>query len=346
MIIDRLEFKSYTLPFNRTLFNSKSTLSERQICIIQINSENLTGIGECSPMPGLNRESFQDILEELDKLKKDFSIEITNYSQNEISPFINKIKYPSLQFAFDQALFNIFNKKYPYLSQKNIIKEICPLISYDDPDRIYNSIDNFYNVGFRTFKIKSYVIPFRDEKLLLQKIAENFPDIKLRLDTNGKLRFPFVFDYIEAVKNLPLEYLEQPMNCLDDNVYAQKYSPLPIAVDESVKTFEDAEFAIRSGIKYLILKPVLLGGLLKTIEIIKLAEQNGVNPIISSCFESNIGFQIPLILASQCSHNLAQGLSTFTYFDKNIIPDYFPFTANEIDISKINFQDLDDFRIL
>lgn len=350
MIINFSKYQTYKLPLNTKFVNSKTTILERDICIIQLSNDKTTSVGECSPYPNINKETFQEVLVELDKIINLFPIEIDYLNSELYNNFIVKIKYPSLACAFEQALLNLFIKSEKFsLDEIKLLRydsiNLPPLIGTENLDDIYSFSKKYYDNGFRTVKIKVGINPFREEVTTLIKIVESCPEIKLRIDANGKLKFPFVFDYLDAIKDLPIEYIEQPMKCLDDIIYVQKFSPVPVAADEVLNNYDDILFAIDSNIKILILKPNLLGGFFKTLDIIQLAQKKELSIIISSVFESNIGYQIPLLLSFFATNKFPQGIHTFPFFQSNLISNYFTPEEKSINFTSLNFNELYDFKL-
>ena len=128
-----------------------------------------------------------------------------------------------------------------------------------------------------------------------------------------------------------IEYVEQPLNNSNGYSELRKFSNVDIAPDESVRNIEDAERYIDSGtISFIILKPMLLGGLIPTLKIIKMAEARDIKPVITSSFESAVGRINAVIAAASVKSNVAHGLAVNNYFENDLIKDQFNVNSGKI----------------
>jgi O-succinylbenzoate synthase len=80
---------------------------------------------------------------------------------------------------------------------------------------------------------------------------------------------------------------------------------------------------------------MMLGGILNTIKIIEKAQTNKIKIIVSSSFESHLGWRSALLLASILRDNNAHGLGTREYFSEE--NDRLPITKGTIVIDSPNY---------
>jgi O-succinylbenzoate synthase len=100
---------------------------------------------------------------------------------------------------------------------------------------------------------------------------------------------------------------------------------VPLAVDESIRTIKDAvEFIQHKAVSFVILKPMMLGGIIPVLNIKNFAEQNGLKVVITSSFESVVGRSMAIFAASTVKEQLAHGLATGNYFEKDLFADPYP----------------------
>jgi len=78
---------------------------------------------------------------------------------------------------------------------------------------------------------------------------------------------------------------------------------------------------------------MIIGGLLPTLEIIDLAENNNITPVITSSFESAIGKANAVIAAATVNNEVAHGLALNDYFKNDLITDPFPVKDGKISLS-------------
>ena len=130
-----------------------------------------------------------------------------------------------------------------------------------------------------------------------------------------------------------LEYAEQPVNSIDEFKELKQKTPVPLSADESIRNIETAESFLESkAINFVILKPMMLGGLIPTLEIIELAERNNVIPVVTSSFESAVGRANAVITASTVNSDIAHGLSVSRYFEADIAEDKYPVANGNIKV--------------
>lgn len=143
--------------------------------------------------------------------------------------------------------------------------------------------------------------------------------IKLRLDANGSLDEPTTHRWAKACQSIEsLEFLEQPMAPGKEAQMADianNYG-IRIALEESIKSLTDIEDCIVRGPQGpFIIKPLLINDLDR---FLKLRQAHpDVSFIYSSSFESAVGLQTLLHLASSDPSAHAIGLGTLAYFEND-----------------------------
>jgi len=66
----------------------------------------------------------------------------------------------------------------------------------------------------------------------------------------------------------------------------------------------------QAGLKAIIIKPAMIGGISKSIDYIKTARKLGVTPVISSSYEAGPGFVYEMKLACYAGTRTSHGLDT------------------------------------
>lgn len=330
MIIKEASLIPFSLKFNSPFKNSKSILKHRNGIILKLTDEfgNIS-YGECSPLEGFSKENINDVDKELKKFCKDF---FYKKLENEIS---NISLLPSVNFCIEQAFNslllqrNIENKN-NFQSKKEI--KLNAVVGLVDIKEALQLINKKINNGFDTFKLKVGRENPYDDFLLIEKVREIFGyEIKIRLDANQKWSCDEAIEYISNFEQFQIEYIEEPCSNCCSNLKTMNSTDIHLAADESLVSFELAQDLISSSqLKYFIIKPMTIG-FNNTLKLIDLAERLNKTIIISSSFESAVGKSGLVFLAAQTKHDLAHGLDTSEYFEKDICED--PFQANNSIIS-------------
>jgi o-succinylbenzoate synthase len=342
------EFKYFPFSFNfKTPFQTSSRIiSERNGFIISIIDElGNSAFGECSPLPGFSYENIDDT----ERILKGLRYQIIGFSVEEnlaaISNLLSEFKLvPSIVFGLEQSIVGLCIKR-----RKNFIAEsfgkinsdikVNAVIGFDRTDNILTKIEKKINNGYGTIKLKIGKNNFEDDFDLIKNVREKFGgSIKIRLDANGKWKSENVYDNLERLSSFNIQYIEEPYGDLDTLNNLSNTSPIPIAVDESVRSTDDAVKIINKGkIEFIVLKPMILGGVISSFMLIKEAEEKNKNVIISSSFESAVGRSVLVLLAAATNHSFAHGLDTSEYFERDICKNPYEIKNGKIDFDLENY---------
>ncbi|MEA2091404.1 MAG: dipeptide epimerase [Campylobacterota bacterium] len=129
-------------------------------------------------------------------------------------------------------------------------------------------------------------------------------DAKLIIDANQAWSLDDSLKYIDAVKDVGVELIEQPVGASDLDALKSitNYSHIPILADESVFTLQDAMRVIESKSADMInIKLMKTGGVTKAVEILEYARQKDVKCMLGSMLEGPISINAALYLAMSYS---------------------------------------------
>ena len=198
-----------------------------------------------------------------------------------------------------------------------------------------NAARKFIENGFTTIKLKVGRSNFEDDFSIVKLIRKSIGDnIKLRVDSNGNWNLDEAIINLKELEQFDIEYAEPPVIKLSDYIKLKNKTKILLAPDESIRSVKDAKEFIKSGaVSYLILKPMMIGGLLPTLEIIKQAVAENITPVITSSFESAVGKTNAVIAAASVKANVAHGLGVADYFTNTITNDPFTIKSGKIILS-------------
>ena len=349
MIINEIKYFSKELTFKTPFKTSQATYTKKKILIVELRDElNNSALGECAPLPEFGTENFEHAEEKLIELQKEPSLidcrGISDDNGNIEKRFGELSNFPALRFAFEQALFTLISKREKEFflnlfetNYKNAI-DINGIIGFGDLDEIIEKTNLLLREGFKTIKLKCGRKNFEEDFKILKEVKNHLGNkINLRIDINGKWNFEDAKTNLTRLNDFNLEYAEQPVNNNKELVELSKIVKIKIAADESVKSLKDAKHLLEAGIRFLVIKPTVVGGILNTIKIIAEAVENNANIIISSSFESNIGKSVLVYLASLTSHDFAHGLGVENLFEQNICDTLYPAKKGKINFDINNY---------
>jgi acyl-CoA synthetase (AMP-forming)/AMP-acid ligase II len=146
----------------------------------------------------------------------------------------------------------------------------------------------------------------------VRRIARAAPNCRLRLDANRAWTRGEAIERLTQFRGLPIDYVEEP--CPNSHELLSEPLPCKIALDESLVDLDPAavERAVRSPrLAALVLKPTLLGGFARCIELAALAHRHGVAPIVTHTLEGPIGFAACGELARAIGADVPVGLAPY-----------------------------------
>ncbi|HCP32965.1 MAG TPA: mandelate racemase, partial [Deltaproteobacteria bacterium] len=117
------------------------------------------------------------------------------------------------------------------------------------------------------------------------------PHTKVMVDANQGWTLDEAMEFIEGIGDLPLVLIEQPVQASDLGGLNRllKASPVPISVDESLQTVDDARIvANEKAASVFSIKVSKNGGLRAGLEIGRIAEKHGIAVLMNSMLELGI----------------------------------------------------------
>lgn len=307
MKLVELKYKKYSFSLKNPLKISNQSITKKDVIIIKAEDEaGNSHYGEVSPLPGFSNESIDGCEQKLSEVTESYKkMEVDELTKNFC--FFNN--YPSLLFAIEQIILSCNIKESE--SFERVVKS-NGMIGIESDAKVLERAKVLVDKGFEVIKLKIGRSNFADDIKIINKIHNEYgSQIRLRLDNNGSWDIFQAEQNIKLLSDFNIEYIEQPVMKTEDLIVLAAKSQIPIAADESVKTFEDAVDFIKSGIiKNIVIKPAIRLGALSTIKLIEIANKTDVNIIISSAFETAIGRRTLLYISSLVSKKIAHGLNT------------------------------------
>jgi o-succinylbenzoate synthase len=302
----RVKVESYGRPFRQPLHTSHGIWAVREGAIVTLtDADGAIGQGEIAPLHWFGTESLGAAIEFCAGLQGEITTE-------QIFGIPNR--FPCCQFAFESAI-----AKPPHApplkrgARGDQDPDHSPKIAALLPTG-KSAIDQWhthYDRGHRTFKWKIGVSPIDHEIRWFQALHQQLPpDAQLRLDANAGLSLDVAKRWLEAFDQYPIEYLEQPL-AVDQFAAMQTLSETaatPIALDESIANLQSLRDCYDRGWNGIyVIKPAIVGSPQRLQQFL---QENSIEVVFSSVFETEIGYAAGLRLADQLGCNRALGYGT------------------------------------
>lgn len=170
--------------------------------------------------------------------------------------------------------------------------------------------------GFDVVKLKVGSAPLAEEISHLRAIAGQLPaGMRLRLDANRAWHEAQAQAFLAACSDLPIEMLEEPLADPRPDALCrlQARCAFPLALDESLATFDPAVIFAAPPVRCLVLKPQRSGGLLPALALARRAAVAGLACVATSSVDSACGVLAAAHLAAALGNDLTHGLATSTW---------------------------------
>lgn len=348
MRITSLQVYTYSLPLTNPIVVKKISLNTRQGLILEfINKNNQAGYGEIAPLPGFNREQWKDSLSEIKRfgnflLKQEINDSLLEPS-GRFQHWMNDLKIsPSIRFGIEMGLVNLqatsqqlqlyelFSSRIP----KEV--EVNALLS-ENVLNIKSAAKKLRAEGYQTIKLKVGRYTLEEDLRRLQQLWEvGGKELKIRLDANRAWSLSEAVRFGNSIRDLEIEYIEEPLRDPSQLSSFFQNCGVPLALDESLTTIEPEHYCWDSSIKAIVLKPTIVGGLARSIQIIKSAQSAGIYPVFSSAFESGLTLSFLAQLAAVFSPpGCAAGLDTFKWLKEDLLEKPFRVRQGRVEVKKI-----------
>lgn len=323
-----LELKSarlyrFSLPLKQALDLKHTTIHQRDgLILVLTDTSGHVGLGEISPLPGYSRETMETAIYKTTMLVDrmiNFGELTAHHQSRQNTDWENRTAPSVVHFGVETALLSLLANARRislgamlYGSSSNKIP-INGLIRSSLSDWVPEA-DFLVGEGYKTLKIKVGRINGVLEARGIQEIRDHVgPDINIRLDCNRGFNLENGIAFGNAVKSANIEYIEEPIQNPTELPRFYDACGVPFAFDETLHQIIDPtiSFEAYTGLKAFVLKPTLIGCTARFIALVNQAKEQGIMPVISSSFESDVGLAaLAQLAASITGDEIAVGLDT------------------------------------
>jgi o-succinylbenzoate synthase len=335
----------YELPLSEPLALRGIVLRHREGLLLKLAGEGgAVGWGEASPLPGFSRESPGEAAGQLRELASSMvGREITEDRIDPDGGFGRELDAidlaPSTRFGLELALWDLCAATRggsladlitPYPRTR---VPVNTLIS-GSPCRAVEEASRARSAGYEAVKLKVGGRAVEDDVELVHALNKELGDgVALRLDANRQWSFEEAEWFARRATSLRFEYVEEP---LADPILLPAFTGdygVPVALDESLTSMEPEALRDHGYARAVVLKPTLLGGISRTLRFAGLASRLGMQPVISSAYESGVGTAALVALAASVGdEEVPAGIDTYRLFFEDVLRPPLDLPAPHVDV--------------
>lgn len=298
----QLQFET---PFN---FNGQQ-LAVREGLIVRLQEEGAEGFGEVAPLPGFSKESLPQAQLQLVELIKAWREGVPEpAARGDVE--VNSGQSPAVAFGWSVALQEL--QQSPLKLKQPLVSALLLSAPLDDLSAQIEAMGTEFPEPL-IVKVKVGRCSLAEDIQRLELIMQRLPGARLRLDGNRSWHVADVLELNHALPNLPVQFLEEPLQDASKLPEMVRLTGWGYALDESLHE-PCFQLEVTPGLEALVLKPSLYGSLERCGELVQTAQRLKIPLIVSSSFESSLGITQLMALAECWSPDSVAGLDTLKYF--------------------------------
>ena len=306
MKLDSLTLHHLRMPLVAPFETSFGRTTDRECILISIQSEGLTGYGECvaDRDPGY---SYETVGTAWHIMKEFIAPLLLGWDGDGAEHFQRRVEHIRghhlAKAGVEMALWDLRGKLEgrPLREMLGGIRDRVQVgVSVGlqtSPEVLVKTVEKYLGAGYRRIKIK--IKPGRDVGDTTA-VREAFPTIKLQVDANSAYSLA-TWESLKPLDLLDLLLIEQPLNEDDiwDHRKLQKELRTPVCLDESIITLRHARYALEmEACKIINIKAGRVGGLSQAVLIHDLCRERGMPVWCGGMLETGVGRASNLALAS------------------------------------------------
>jgi L-alanine-DL-glutamate epimerase-like enolase superfamily enzyme len=311
---------------------SRETQKERDVFVFEVTCEGVRGYGESSPSPYYG-ENEKTVVSAVEKVKRKLRGDPEKIKERIAGGDLGEIlhKHPSVRAGIDIALWDIIGKSEnkPLHALLGLDPAKTPATSFtigiDTPEVIDKKVDEA--APYRILKMK---MGFLGDMVLLERVAARSGKI-IRVDANEGWDAETALQMCRELGEKRIEFVEQPVSHEneEDLRMLKRLSPIPIILDESVRTAADVS-ARRDQGHGINIKLMKCGGITPALAMIDEARRSSLKVMLGCMIETSIAITAAAHLSP---------LVDYADLDGNLLVENDPFTGVTVQNGKLVLPD-------
>jgi o-succinylbenzoate synthase len=276
--------------------------------IVEITAAGARGLGEASPLPEFTGETAASVLFALNET---YLPALPGRDPTQVEAVMAELEHllpdnPSAKAAIDMALYDLAGRLLGVPSvtllggaRRGAI-HLARAVGIGSIAEIVAAAERHVAAGFRTIKMKVGQDARADVERVRAVRGAVGPAVRIRVDANQGYDVATAVRVLRNLDAAELEYIEQPVPRWNHAgmAHIRRATGVRVLADEAVHTPQDALNLIRAeAADLLAIKFVKTGGLSRARQIAAIGEAAGLDCIVISPFETQVGAAAGLHMA-------------------------------------------------
>lgn len=310
-------------PYTISLKTKVNGQKERKGVLVSVSdNQGNVGWGDAAPLLGFSQETVKEVLAKkecaslqwaedvakchLESQQKNVSMfSLWSNSPNESLP-ITKLGITIFPFVTGES-HNVGGGVFRSGSENSLSPFVQPPLEKEE----YVSI-----------KIKVGRQLLEKDISLVEEYIHKYAPQQIRLDANRVWHLNEAIDFCKAMKDYPIEFIEEPCQNPQDIPELVRQTQIPVALDESIYLKEDIS-ALWDFIVAIVLKPTLVGGIDILSKWKQEAERRDKYIVVSAAFESGVGiYALSQLALAWHKPNVSVGLDTYSFLKSDVLEEH------------------------
>ncbi|MEJ2530136.1 MAG: o-succinylbenzoate synthase [Gammaproteobacteria bacterium] len=326
MKIQHTTLTPYTLPLQQQWRSRQQDLSVRSGWLLELEDTNGTrGYGDCAPLPSHGTETGEKALATLESI-------VPRLAGIHVADCLEMLPdakpNPAARCALETALLDLEAQQQniplhqhlnPGVRSEVRVNAVIGSLSERSSDLATTAIEH----GYSLLKLKVGITEPQHELELLRRLCADLPpSIRLRLDANRAWDHATTQSFLDNIQDLPIESLEEPLSRPDIQLLAQiqEGTDITLALDETVAGMDADKLSQFHSLRRIILKPMVLGGILPSLNLGQNARKLGIEVVVTTTLDSAAGVWAATHLAAalDTEGRLCHGVGTSEWLRRDL----------------------------
>ncbi len=304
MIVRDLQIEPLRLRLRNPLVTARGTWAFRTGAVLAVSDGEHRGFGEATPLEfdSLSGKRTHDVLVKVAEVLQGRELPEDVDALDAVLEGLDPLsEAPAARHAVESALLDLVAHRRGVPVARLLSEgaprarvEVNALLQGTSPVEVASQAREAAERGFRVFKVKVGVGPIEEDDLRLERVrrAVGF-SARIRIDANAAWAPEEAKGHLELLCRHGIELCEQPVpaGAVDALRALRGAVPCRIAADESAFQVAQARALFLDAapaVDVLVLRPMVLGGLLRTVRVAREAAAVGVGSYVASSLDGTV----------------------------------------------------------